>query len=112
MTKQNEFRPAVVVVGASRGIGRAIAKVAARESAVIVLVARSLDELVAAATDVRAAGAEAFTLDLDLVAVDAPSVSSIFSALAAWFCDVLVNSAAYGLRPGDCASCRRSARDY
>jgi uncharacterized protein len=98
MTAKNELRPAVVVVGASRGIGRAIAKVAARESATVVLVARSLDDLAAAATDVRAAGGEAFTLDLDLVAVDAPARLEHFLGASGLVCDVLVNSAGYGLR--------------
>jgi short-subunit dehydrogenase len=40
MILQDEFRPAVVVVGASRGIGRAIAKVAAGEHSAVVLVSR------------------------------------------------------------------------
>ncbi|WP_246697081.1 SDR family NAD(P)-dependent oxidoreductase, partial [Rhizobium sp. WYCCWR 11146] len=47
MTVQDEFRLAVVVVGASRGIGRAIAKIAAREDNVVVLVARSPEGLAA-----------------------------------------------------------------
>ena len=67
MILHDEVRPAVVVVGASRGIGRAIAKVAARERAVVVLVARSPEGLDAAAADVRQAGGEAFTLALDLL---------------------------------------------
>ena len=98
MISQDEFRPAVVVVGASRGIGRAIAKVAARERAVVVLVARSPEGLAAAATDVREAGGEAFTLELDLFAGDASARLEDFLSANGLICDVLVNSAGYGLR--------------
>lgn len=98
MSAQNELRPAVVVVGASRGIGRAMAKVAARDRSVVVLVARSPEALAAAATDVRGAGGEAFTLELDLVAGDATARLENFLSANGLVCDVLVNSAGYGLR--------------
>ncbi|MGH6763709.1 MAG: SDR family NAD(P)-dependent oxidoreductase [Phyllobacterium sp.] len=98
MIQHDELRPAVIVVGASRGIGRAIARVAARESAIIVLVARSPDGLDAAASDVRAAGAEAFTLELDLLAADASMRLENFLSENGLTCDVLVNSAGHGLR--------------
>lgn len=99
MIMQSEFRPAAVVVGASRGIGREIAKVAAREhGAVVVLVARSPEGLAAAAADVRAAGGEAFTLELDLLVADASARLQDFLSANGLFCDVLVNSAGYGLR--------------
>jgi short-subunit dehydrogenase len=98
MILHGEFRPAVVVVGASRGIGRAIAKVAAREGSAVVLVARSPDGLAAAANDVRRAGGEAFTLELDLIAGDASARLQEFLFANSLVCDVLVNSAGYGLR--------------
>lgn len=41
MISSSELRPAVVVIGASGGIGRAIARVAARERGAVVLIARS-----------------------------------------------------------------------
>ncbi|MGO8176188.1 SDR family NAD(P)-dependent oxidoreductase, partial [Rhizobium ruizarguesonis] len=47
MTPHDEFRSAVVVVGGSRGIGLAIAKVAARDRNVVVLIARSPEGLTA-----------------------------------------------------------------
>lgn len=99
MEEQREaLRPAVVVVGGSRGIGRAIAKVAAREGAVVVLVARSLDGLAAAASDVKEAGGQAFMLSLDLRATAASAQLKEFLASNGLFCEVLVNSAGYGLR--------------
>jgi len=99
MAEQREtLRPAVVVVGGSRGIGRAIAKVAARDGTVVVLVARSLDGLAAAASDVKEAGGQAFMLSLDLRATDASAQLKEFLASNGLFCEVLVNSAGYGLR--------------
>lgn len=98
MTAQGELRSAVVVVGGSRGIGRAIAKVAARDGGVVVVVGRSLDGLAAAAADIEAAGGDAFTVELDLVAGNAVTSLQHFLSANSLFCDVLVNSAGYGLR--------------
>lgn len=93
-----EPRLAVVVVGASRGIGRAIANVAARDRIPVVLVARSRDDLETAANDIRKLGGEAFTLDLDLFSADASTRLTAFLAAKNLCCDILVNSAGYGLR--------------
>lgn len=98
MISQGEPRPAVVVIGASGGIGRAIARVAARERGAVVLTARSAEGLSAAAADVRKAGGEAFALELDLLAGDAPRQVEDFLSAHGLVCDVLVNSAGYGLR--------------
>ena len=98
MISQGEFRPAVVVIGASGGIGRAIARVAARERGAVVLVARSPEGLNAAAAEVREAGGEAFTLELDLLAGNASTHMDDFLSTHGLVCDVLVNSAGYGLR--------------
>ncbi len=93
-----EPRLAVVVVGASRGIGRAIANVAARDRIPVVLVARSRDDLETAANDIRKVGGETFTLDLDLFSADASTRLAAFLAANNLCCDILVNSAGYGLR--------------
>ncbi|MDL2403692.1 SDR family NAD(P)-dependent oxidoreductase [Rhizobium mayense] len=98
MSLQEEARFAVVVVGASRGIGRAMAKVVARDKTVVVLVARSSEGLAAAAADVREAGGEAYTLELDIVASDASARLRDFLSANGLACDVLINSAGYGLR--------------
>lgn len=100
MTLRGGARPSVVVVGASRGIGKAIAEVAARDGAVVVLVARSAEDLAAAAADIGKAGGEAFTVALDLLARDAGSRLEDFLSASGLYCEVLVNSAGYGLRGG------------
>ncbi|MDK1374271.1 MULTISPECIES: SDR family NAD(P)-dependent oxidoreductase [unclassified Sinorhizobium] len=100
MTSSPEFRPAVVVVGASRGIGKAIAETAAKDGATIVLVARSSEGLQTAATAVQQAGGKPFTLGLDLAAGDAATRLEDFLSNEGLTCDVLVNSAGYGLRGG------------
>src|SRR3712207_4237638 len=97
MVSQGESRPAVVVTGASGGIGREIAKVAAQEGGPVVLVARSAEGLAATAEAVRAAGGEPFTLPLDLSRPEAPAEVERFLAAQGLACDVLVNNAGYGL---------------
>lgn len=98
MNSHEALQPAVVIVGASRGIGRSIAKVAAREGARIVLVARSAGGLAAAASEVRQAGGEAFMLELDLLEQDSARRLEDFLTSQGLACDVLVNSAGHGLR--------------
>jgi short-subunit dehydrogenase len=98
MEAERPARFAVVVTGASAGIGRSIAKVAAREGSAIVLIARSLKGLSEAAEEVRKAGGEAYPLELDLLEVGAVSRIDAYLAQHGLLCDVLVNSAGYGLR--------------
>lgn len=90
-------RPAVVVTGASSGIGRALARVAAREGCAVVLVARSPGELQAVSAEVREAGGEPFPAVLDLLAPDAPARLEAFLSGHGLVCDVLVNCAGMGL---------------
>lgn len=92
-----EARAAVVVTGASGGIGREIAKLAAREGGPLVLIARSTDALADAAEEVRQAGGEPFTLAIDLSSRDAPAEVESFLAAQNLVCGVLVNNAGYGL---------------
>ena len=95
---ERELRSAVVVTGASSGIGRAIARVAARDRAAVVLIARSADCLSDAAAEVRDSGGEPYTLAIDLLAAEAATHVDGFLAANGLVCDVLVNSAGYGLR--------------
>lgn len=98
MSQEEAPVSAVVVIGASRGIGRAIAKVAAAERRSVVLVARSLENLADAANDVRAAGGVPYVLGLDLFSADATTRLEEYLSDNRLLCDVLVNSAGYGLR--------------
>lgn len=100
MTSQQPPRPAIVVVGASRGIGRAIAELAARDGAPVVLVARSIEGLQVVESAIRQSGGEALSLSLDLTSGEASAGLEEFLSRQGLVCDVLVNSAGYGLRGG------------
>lgn len=91
-------RPAVLVTGASEGIGFALARAFAKPGCTIVLVARSGGALVEAAAEIgRDVSCEAVTLPLDLTRADASDVLSAFLASRGLYVDVLINNAAIGL---------------
>lgn len=87
----------VIVTGASRGIGRAIASAFAREGVRLAICSRSADTLEAVAEDLRALGAaEVIAIPLDVR--DTAAVRAFASQVAeAWGgVDVLVNNAGQG----------------
>lgn len=93
----------IVVTGASRGLGRAVAVEAGRRSATVLLVARSTAAsphrvlpgvLEDAAHDVEAAGGRALTVTADLAKTDELG-GVIAAAEGLGGCDVLINNAAY-----------------
>lgn len=91
-------RPAVVVTGGSRGIGYAIAERFARDAHIVVLVARTSDELERAAATLRiSTGTRVETIALDIT--QNAAIAKIDETLAAYglYCDVLVNNAGVGL---------------
>ena len=63
-------RPAILVSGASRGIGRAVARWLGRAGAGVGLMARTVDGLEAAAEEVRREGGEALVLPGDVADFD------------------------------------------
>ena len=81
------------VTGASRGIGKACALALAAAGARVALAARQLDKLEQVAAEIRAAGGEAFTVEIDLGVTD--SIRSGFARAAKEFgrIDILVNNA-------------------
>jgi uncharacterized protein len=91
------LKPAIVVTGASSGIGRDIARLAAADRCFLLLLGRSpqaLDELVA---ELAAAGAQAAPLPIDLLDPHAPDRVERALADRGLYCDVLVNSAGFGV---------------
>ena len=88
------LKPAIVVTGASSGIGRDIARLAAADRCFLLLLGRSPQALDELAAELAGAGAQAAALPLDPHAPD-----RIESALAdrGLYCDVLVNSAGFGV---------------
>ena len=91
------MQPAAVITGAASGIGRELARCAARDRAVVVLVDRSQDGLADIATELGRAGARAHGVLLDLVDKDCGDRLESELAARGLVCDVLVNSAGFGV---------------
>jgi NAD(P)-dependent dehydrogenase (short-subunit alcohol dehydrogenase family) len=83
----------VMVTGASRGLGRALAVEFARRGAKLVLTARDADALAATASELRSRGAEVYALDADMS--DKRSIYPLVGAATALAgpIDVLINNA-------------------
>ncbi|MFF3751470.1 SDR family NAD(P)-dependent oxidoreductase [Streptomyces sp. NPDC002018] len=86
----------VLVTGASRGIGRAVALAFAREGAQLVLAARSVDRLAQVEEEVRDLGSEVLSVPTDVTSHGA--VAALVDAAMHRFgrIDVLVNNAGIG----------------
>ena len=86
-----------LVTGGGRGIGREIALAFAREGLAVAVAARTLSQVDDAAQAVRALGAKALALQLDVTdaAGTAPAVKAVTDALGP--IDVLVNNAGIAL---------------
>jgi len=88
----------VLVTGASRGIGLAVARTAAEAGAKVLLVARDAEKLEAAVAEIRAAGGEAHAHAADLSSFD--EVDALAKAVLAQHggVDVLIHNAARSIR--------------
>jgi len=89
-------RPLALVTGASSGIGRELARLAAQDGYDLVLGARRGDRLAALATELADLGATALPLVADLA--DPAGVPTVAAALPGTPVDVLVNHAGIGGR--------------
>lgn len=88
----------VVITGASFGIGRGVALLAAEAGARVVLVARTLETLEAVAAECRSFGGEALVFAADLTQADqAEDLAARLAALDGGV-DVLVNNAGKSIR--------------
>jgi short-subunit dehydrogenase len=91
------MKPAIVVTGAASGIGRELARIAAREGSVMVLVDQSQQLLDNLAVEFASSDIPAHAICVDLACRDAGQrVESRLSELGV-YCDVLVNSAGIAL---------------
>jgi short-subunit dehydrogenase len=91
------MQPAVVVTGASSGLGVEFAKLAAAEGAKVVLIARSRPELEALAANLDPSGQSTVVLSLDLSARDAGEAVARELEARDLYCHILVNNAGFGL---------------
>jgi 3-hydroxybutyrate dehydrogenase len=81
-----------LITGGGRGLGRAIAKALAGEGLLVVVGARTKEQVEAVAVEVRAAGGEAVAVELD-VTEPASVEAAVASAGVLGSVDVLVNNA-------------------
>jgi short-subunit dehydrogenase len=100
------MQPAIVVTGASSGLGAEFAKLAAAEGASVVLIARSRPELDGLAADIRRSGGLALVLAIDLGTPDAGEIIARELKTLDLYCHILVNNAGFGLF-GDAAELDR-----
>jgi short-subunit dehydrogenase len=91
------LQPAIVVTGASSGLGQAIARLAAHEGTFLLLVGRERAPLDALAAELAAAGTQAAALAIDLTNPGALDVVERALAEHRRYCDILVNSAGFGV---------------
>ena len=92
------LKPAVVITGASRGIGLALARAFAADFEAVVMIARTHDKLAKAADSVKQDGqVETLALACDLRSPEACRQIETQLAEHGLYCDLLINNAAIGL---------------
>jgi uncharacterized protein len=109
MTSPNQRqRPLALVTGASSGIGRELARLAARDGYDLIVVARRADRLAALATELSEFGATTESVVVDLA--QPTGTRTVVEAVADRLVEVLVNDAGVGDR-GRFATERQLAAD-
>jgi short-subunit dehydrogenase len=91
------MQPAVVITGASSGLGAEFARLAAAEGAKMVLIARSRPDLDALAATIDPSGQSAVVLSLDLGTPGAGEVVARELDAHGLYCHILINNAGFGL---------------
>jgi short-subunit dehydrogenase len=91
------MQPAIVVTGASSGLGAEFAKLAAREGAKVVLIARSVADLEALAAKIDRPDTPSVVLGIDLAAADAGETIARELQARGLYCDILINNAGFAL---------------
>jgi hypothetical protein len=91
------MQPAIVVTGASSGLGVEFAGLAAQEGAKVVLIARSVPALAALAVQIDPTGSSCVVLGCDLSRPQAGETIARELEARGLYCDILVNNAGFGL---------------
>ncbi|HJM42463.1 MAG: SDR family NAD(P)-dependent oxidoreductase [Nitrospinota bacterium] len=97
-----------IVTGGGRGIGRATAKVMAREGAAVTLAARSLDQLRATAGEIQGAGGRCIVVETDVTSEDSVNRMAKETLEAFGTIDILVNNSGIA---GPTALCEETTID-
>ena len=97
-----------IVTGGGRGIGRAIAKVIAREGAAVTLAARSLDQLRATAEEIQGDGGRCLVVETDVTSEDSVNRMAKETLEAFRTIDILVNNSGIA---GPTALCEETTID-
>ncbi|MDP6482951.1 MAG: SDR family NAD(P)-dependent oxidoreductase [Nitrospinota bacterium] len=97
-----------IVTGGGRGIGRATAKVMAREGAAVTLAARSLDHLRATAGEIQGAGGRCIVVETDVTSEDSVNRMAKETLEAFGTIDILVNNSGIA---GPTALCEETTID-
>jgi len=91
------MQAAVVVTGASSGLGAEFARLAVAEGAKTVLIARNIVDLARLATEIDPSGERTVALGIDLAAPEAGETLVQELATRGLYCDTLINNAGFAL---------------
>jgi uncharacterized protein len=91
------MQPAIIITGASSGLGAEFAQLAVREGAEVVLIARSVPDLEAVAAKIDRPGVSSVVLGIDLAAADAGETIARELEARGLYCDILINNAGFAL---------------
>lgn len=91
------MQPAVVVTGASSGLGAEFARLAVAEGSKTVLIARSIDDLERLAAEIDPSRQFTVALAIDLAAPDAGEAVARELSARGLYCHTLINNAGFGL---------------